>query len=71
MSCAKRKMNVEGLATALEDIASAAVRRDAHDVYRFAMSALGHLLADPARHWNTAVAVLDGCRIYLSKQARA
>lgn len=63
--------DVDGLATALENVASTAVRRNAPDVYRFAMSALGHILADPSRQWNTAVAVLDGCRTYLSRQSRA
>ena len=58
------------LALALEDVASTAVHRRATDVYRFAMSALGHLLLDPGHYRPMAESVLDSCRFALARGIR-
>lgn len=55
------------LVIALETTASLAVQRGQHDVYRFCMSAAGHLMTDAVRHRPMAEAVLDGCITYMEK----
>lgn len=53
------------LAVALEQVASIAAARGMHTVYRYAMSAVGLLLADAVQHRRTAEAVLDSCRVFV------
>ena len=60
-------MTDDPLAVALENVASNAAARGMHTVYRYAMSAVGLLLADAVQHRRTAEAVLDSCRVFVAR----
>ena len=60
-------MTDDPLAVALEQVAATAAARGMHTVYRYAMSAVGLLLADTVQHRRTAEAVLDSCRVFVAR----